>query len=956
MNQAILIDSLPACTLQAVISTEGVEKGALFTTPNSRKCVQSFISQQGEEITGYSVGDLLSHNEPAFHALCIPEDRPRLEELFEAARVKSATYQVKYRIQRSDGAIRWVQEHGNFDLMPPNMVLVATIHDCSNEEVLKEELLRRENLLSAIADANSYLISEPDLFTALNKASERVGRSTGVDRVYLFVNTLDAGGQAVTTSQHMEWNSGQAIPQINNPDLQDVPISEFGIFMTPLKEQRPFQAVIEEIEDDYVRNFLAAQDIRSIIVLPITVNGCFWGFLGFDQCTHVRHWSKEEEQTLRTLCAAMAGAVVRDSMAREIELDLKGEQAINRGTARLMPLTDPGEVYWTALEEIPEELGFMDCVIHEYDPNSRTLKLVAARNGTLDLARIAKQPNAIPLGEGAVGMAANERKSIRINDTRKVPELRSIDHAAGSELAVPIIADGRLFGVIGSAHPNIHHFTNRHERFLNLLSGIIAVKLLQAEQFNSALAHEQMANDLQVRLNQELERSLQQRELQLKEITAISRFPEVSPLPVMRVDLSGKLTYANPASAPLIKAWGLALEDHIPQNLLVKIRWAANRKATFSQAADDKLFKVMASTVDGFDFLNVYATDETAIHELRRLQEEMINQERMSVLGQLMAGIAHELNTPLGAISGSIRNLTRTAEKWFKNDLVRLNLDDLAVIDLHAARSTPDPSDHYTRQKALLSTLTAHYPDIRPAHRWAEKLADIGWNLPLDKDQEALLVHPRALEIIGTVHTIASIANAARIIHFASERSGRIIRALRNYTHKDHREVPVLVDLQRQITDIQQLFATGVRRGITFAVRSNGPLFIKGHEDQLSHVWTNLYNNAIQAMGSKGDLVVNITQEGEHAMVRFTNDGPMIPADVLPKIFEPMFTTKPRGEGTGMGLSIARSIVLEHGGDISCISQPTGTTFIVSLPLPSALNDQERNISRSDRENQNELE
>jgi two-component system NtrC family sensor kinase len=939
MDQAFLIDSLPACTYQAVITSDSLDKGTLLTAPGQWRCEHSFISQQGEEITGYTVEDLLSHPEPAFHALCIPEDRPRLLELFEAARTKNAAYQIKYRIQRSDGTIRWVQEHGDFDPIPPNVNLVATVNDCTIEEVLKEELIHRQDLLSAIAEASSLLINETDLFKALNKAAERVGKSTGVDRVYLFVNTLDAADQAVTTSQQMEWNSGQAIPQINNPDLQDVPISDFGVFMEPLKQQRPFQAVVEEIEDDYVRGFLAAQDIRSILVLPITVEGNFWGFLGFDQCTHVRSWSKEEEQILRTLCSAMAGAVVRNSMAREIELDLKAEQAINKATARLMPLTEPGEVYWTALEELPNELSFSDCVIYAYTPHLHELKLVAARNEELDHARIANLPDTIVLGEGIIGKAAKTRDSICVNDIKRSHEFRPFMNSASSAMAVPIMADGRLFGVIGSRHSNPHHFNSKHERFLKLLSGIIAVKLLQAEQFKSALAHEQMANDLQVRLNQELERSLHQRELQLEEITAISRFPEVSPLPVIRVDASGKLTYANPASAPLIKAWGLALDEHVPQNLLVQIRWAANRKATFNQAADDKLFKVMASTVDGFDFLNVYATNETAIHELRRLQEEMINQERMSVLGQLMAGIAHELNTPLGAISGSIRNLTRIAEKWFQNDLVKLNLDDVPVINLHAARSTPDASNHYTRQKALTAILAEHYPDLRPSHRWAEKLADIGWGVPLDAEQEALLMHPRALDIIGTVYTIASIANAARIIHFASERSGRIIKALRNYTHKDHKEVPVLIDLQRQITDIQQLFATGVRKGISFAVRSDGPLFIKGHEDQLSHVWTNLYNNAIQAMGSKGNLVVSIAQESDHVLVRFTNDGPMIPLEVQPKIFEPMFTTKARGEGTGMGLSIARSIAQEHGGDITCISNPTDTTFIVSLPISKTLKD-----------------
>jgi PAS domain S-box-containing protein len=932
MNLDFLINSIPASTFQVILSPDTLEKGNMLPSGNAHNRTHAFISQQSEEITGYSIAELTELPAPAFHALCIEEDIPHLEQHFKNALSTGASYHIKYRIRRSDGAVRWVQENGNFESVTPDLHLIGTVYDSSNEEVLKEELQRRENLLSAIADANSFLISEPDLYIALNKAAERVGRSTGVDRVYLFVNTLDAQGNAVTTSQRMEWNSGQAIPQLNNPDLQEVPVSEFGIFMDPLRCNKPFQSVVAELEDDFVRGFLAAQDIRSIIVLPITVHGKFWGFLGFDQCTHVRVWSHEEEQTLRTLCAAMAGAVVRNSMARDIELDLIGEKAINRGTKRLMPLIDTSEVYWTALEEIPEELGFVDCVVYEYDHHLNELKQVAARNGKLDHARILTRPFVLKNGEGIVGLAASERRNVLVTDTRNEPNYRPAGVAALSELAVPIIGDGRLFGVISATHPEANYFHARHERFLNMLSGILAVKLLQAEQFTSALTHQQMASDLQRKLNQELERSLQHREQQLEEITAISRFPEVSPLPVMRIDAAGELSYANPASAPLMKAWKLSVGQQLPKNLLVQIRWAANRKATFNQPANEKLFKVMASCVDGYDFLNVYATDETAIHELKRLQGEMIKQERMSVLGQLMAGIAHELNTPLGAISGSIRNLTRLAEGWFKNDLVNLNKDDLPIIDLHTSISDPKAADNYARQKALHTMINARYPHMGTTSKIAEMLADIGWQTPLDNDQEGLLKHPRSVQIIRTIHTIVSISNSANIIRYASERSGRIIKALRNYTHKDHGEVPMVVDLNRQIADIQQLFATGIRRGIKFSMQSNGPLLINGFEDQLSHVWTNLYHNAIQAMGGKGNLTVQIAHESQQAVIRFSNDGPMIPAELHEKIFEPMFTTKARGEGTGMGLSIAQSIVHEHGGTITCTSDKSCTTFTVLLP------------------------
>lgn len=933
MNEDFLINSIPACTFQVVLPLSSSGEGLLFPPAGGSECLHVFISPQGEDITGHAIAELARLPAPAFHALCIPDDVAMLQANFQAALDARAAYQMKYRIRRVDGAIRWVQENGNFESVAPNLHLVATVYDCSNEEVLKEELLRRQELLSAIADANSFLIGQPDLFTALNLAAERIGRSTAVDRVYLFTNVIDAQGNALTTSQRMEWNSGQANPQLDNPELQEMPIEAFGKFMDPLKKGMPFRAVVAEIDDDYLRGVLESQDIRWILVLPITVDGRFWGFLGFDQCTHVRLWSSEEEHILRTLCAAMASAVVRDNMAREIELELVSEQAINRTTAAILPLTDPLDVFWTAIEGIPDKLGICDCVIYQYDPANEKLVQVAARTGNKSDRRILSNTLTLDLGQGVVGHAARTRESQLVADTRTRPEYISDGMAGLSELAVPILADGRILGVIDTEHPLEDFYRTWHLRYFRMLSNIIAMKLVQLEHFTSALDHERTSIKLQVALNEQLGVSLRERELQLKEITAISRFPEVNPLPVMRVDAHGVLTYANSASTPLRSAWNCTVGDTLDKNVLVQLRWAAARKASVNEMHGDRVFRVMASYVEGFDFMIVYATDETAMHKLKDLQEELIRQERMSVLGQLLAGIAHELNTPLGAISGSINNLVRSADQWFNNQLPELDKEDLPMIRSHIAVANPESPDHYHRQKALSSLLDQQYEQLRPTAEWANMLADLGWSADLDAERKALLRHPRCKGLITTIHAICTVRHSAKIIRYATDRSGRIVKALRNYTHKDPGEVPVEVDIHRQILDIQQLFATGSRKGIHFAVKTEGRLVVMGIEDRLAHVWTNLYNNAIHAMGANGNLIVGMAQEGDYALVHFTNNGPKIPEHILEKIFEPMYTTKAKGEGTGMGLSIARSIVEEHEGNLTCTSTPEATTFLVKLPL-----------------------
>ena len=106
------------------------------------------------------------------------------------------------------------------------------------------------------------------------------------------------------------------------------------------------------------------------------------------------------------------------------------------------------------------------------------------------------------------------------------------------------------------------------------------------------------------------------------------------------------------------------------------------------------------------------------------------------------------------------------------------------------------------------------------------------------------------------------------------------------------------------------------------------------YPDELNQVWTNLIHNAIQAMESKGTLTIDVKQQQENILVSIIDSGKGIPAEILPKIFQPFFTTKPAGEGSGLGLDIVKKIVDKHRGTISFQSVPGNTTFTVQLPIP----------------------
>jgi len=159
---------------------------------------------------------------------------------------------------------------------------------------------------------------------------------------------------------------------------------------------------------------------------------------------------------------------------------------------------------------------------------------------------------------------------------------------------------------------------------------------------------------------------------------------------------------------------------------------------------------------------------------------------------------------------------------------------------------------------------------------------------------------------------------------------------LKSYSHLDHQAIRSDADLHEGLETTLALLHHALRDIVVerrFGVLPRVPVYV----DELNQVWTNLIQNAQQALtsraGGDGKITIETAFEDGWVVVRVTDNGPGVPADVLPRIFEPFFTTKRKGEGTGLGLGIARQIVHKHGGAMRCESQPGRTRFEVRLPI-----------------------
>ena len=194
--------------------------------------------------------------------------------------------------------------------------LSCAAEDITQQRILEEQNAVREQILNAIARFSKELFS--DAPNAVAQGLATLGEAVKVDRVYYWENHFDDAQQLWLTSQKVEWCADQIEAQIENPELQNVPLSTFSEFMNPLKEDRPFLSHVRNIRSADVREALLAQQILSVLVLPVFIGGWFMGFVGFDSCKQEREWNEDEITLLRMFVELLAKSIQKNTLQKEV--------------------------------------------------------------------------------------------------------------------------------------------------------------------------------------------------------------------------------------------------------------------------------------------------------------------------------------------------------------------------------------------------------------------------------------------------------------------------------------------------------------------------------------------------------------------------------------------------------------------------------------------------------------
>jgi signal transduction histidine kinase len=326
------------------------------------------------------------------------------------------------------------------------------------------------------------------------------------------------------------------------------------------------------------------------------------------------------------------------------------------------------------------------------------------------------------------------------------------------------------------------------------------------------------------------------------------------------------------------------------------------------------------------------------IRETTRIEQQ---RDRLAGLGKLSAGLAHELNNPASAAKRAVSQL-RDLLKQVKDASHALGARELSpsqraeIEKLEAALvqkegPPPDALTISTLEDQLDSLLRSHGFDdmwqlsanLARKGATANLLESLFASLDPDTARAALCRISASLEIAGLLNEIES----------STSRISDLVRAIKEYTFMDQaliQNVDVVKTLETTLTILNHK----LRRGV--AVERDYPpfpLLVNSFGSELNQVWTNIIDNAIDAMHGQGTLRVRSFRDGDCAVVEIGDSGPGIPSDIQPHIFEPFFTTKGVGEGTGLGLDTVQRIVRKHQGSIQVQSRPGDTRFQIFLPL-----------------------
>lgn len=375
----------------------------------------------------------------------------------------------------------------------------------------------------------------------------------------------------------------------------------------------------------------------------------------------------------------------------------------------------------------------------------------------------------------------------------------------------------------------------------------------------------------------------------------------------------------------------MALLSRAPRNATV-ISKSDSETLRIPQEAFEKLLESSSTAA--------IAVLHWVITRLTQNESLLHQQEKMAALGTMSAGLAHELNNPAAAAQRSAAELNKVLMKWLvlTHQIISKALKETQSEWLNyfiddALRHFEEPVKLTALEKIdLVDQLQTWLEANRVEFAWeiAPAMVRFGWNSESLEHMKGTALFDLSIQWLGTgCLAIGSMFE----VQETAQRISQIVAAMKSYTYLD--QAPLLeVDIHDGLENTLVIMQHKLKKGVTIKrdYSANLPR-IEAYASELNQVWTNIIDNAIDAMNGRGEITLRTYAEDNKVVVEITDNGPGIPQEIQARIYEPFFTTKPPGKGTGLGLHISHDIVANrHHGLLLVESKPGETKFKIMLP------------------------